>query len=327
MVAEWAALGVFVVALLAEALHARRIARLSPLAFGPGRGPSPLGWVAGPLRVVALAAATWGVITLFLLPGKVHTLGQIPEGDYRHLVLVLDVSPSMKLKDAGPTKKQTRRQRAAELIKSFFERSPIETYKMSIIATYTDAKPVVLDTRDMEIVDNILNELPMDYAFKSGPTNLFAGLEEAARIAKPWKPKSTVVLVMSDGDSIPPTGMPRMPDSVMGVLVVGVGDPVTGQFIAGHQSRQDASSLRQMAVRLRGNYHNGNEKQIPTDLVTSLTQIPEKTVFERLTRREYALIASVAGGMILGLLPLLLHWFGTGWVPGVRVVQPGRRAA
>ncbi len=41
-------------------------------------------------------------------------------------------------------------------------------------------------------------------------------------------------------------------------------------------------------MRLRGNYHNGNEKQIPTDLVTSLTQIPKKRFLSGLTRRENA---------------------------------------
>ena len=44
----------------------------------------------------------------------------------------------------------------------------------------------------------------------------------------------------------------RMPASVAGVLVVGVGDPQAGMFIDGHQSRQDVSTLRQIAARLRG---------------------------------------------------------------------------
>ena len=42
---------------------------------------------------------------------------------------------------------------------------------------------------------------------------------------------------------------------------------LAGKFIAGHQSRQDASTLRQVAVRLSGTYHNGNEKHLPTVLL------------------------------------------------------------
>jgi len=328
MVAELAALAVAILAFAAEWIHYQKVRKIGPLAFGPGRSASPVGLAAPFLRVAAFGALTWGLTTLLLMPPKVHKIGEIPEGDYRHLLLVLDVSPSMRLEDAGPTHKQSRRKRVAELLYSFFDRSPIEIYKLSVVATYTEAKPVVVDTRDMEIVRNILNELPMEYAFRSGPTNLFSGLEEAAKIAKPWNPRSTLIMVMSDGDSIPPTGMPKMPDSVADVLIVGVGDPTTGKFIGGHQSRQDASSLRQMATRLRGTYHNGNEKHLGTDLVTSLTKVPDKSVFEKLTKREYALISVAMGGGILALLPILLHWFGTDWVPGVRVSRrQGRRSA
>jgi Ca-activated chloride channel family protein len=309
-----------VVMLVTELLHARRVSRLAPLAFGPGKRPTALAFAAPVLRTVSVIAIAWGVTALFLLQPKVHKLGEIPERDFRHLVLVLDVSPSMRLEDSGPTAKQARRVRAAELLRSFFERSPIELYKLTVVATYTEAKPVVVDTTDMEIVRNILDQLPMEFAFKPGPTNLFAGLEVAATIARPWRPRSTLVMVMSDGDTIPPTGMPKMPDSVSSVLVVGVGDPVTGKFIGGHQSRQDASSLRQMATRLSGNYHNGNEKHISTDLIQTLTELPSQNFFEKLTKREYALIAIATGSILLGLLPILLHWLGTRWRPGVRVV-------
>ena len=49
---------------------------------------------------------------------------------------------------------------------------------------------------------------------------------KAADIARPWNPRSTVLLVLTDGDTVPPTGMPKMPASVAKVVVIGVGDPV-----------------------------------------------------------------------------------------------------
>src|SRR5207244_12297677 len=120
-----------------------------------------------------------------------------PESEYRDLVLVLDVSPSMRLQDSGPDGKQTRRKRAAELLKSFFERVPMELYRTSVVAVYNGAKPVVVRTTDPEVVRNILEDLPMEYAFKAGPTDLFSGLEEAARVARPWRPRGTTVVIGS----------------------------------------------------------------------------------------------------------------------------------
>lgn len=317
LVPALAAIGAVVFAALAEHLHARRCRRVAALAFGPGRRPALWARAAPLLRVAALAALAWGLTTLLLLPPKVHKAGVVEERDYRHLLLVLDVSPSMRLQDAGPEGKQSRALRAADLLKSFFERTPSVHYKTTVLAVFTEAKPVVIDTADMEVVRNILSELPMQYAFKPGPTNLFAGLEEAAKVARPWQPRSTTLVVISDGDTVPATGMPKLPDSVAHVVIVGVGDPVAGRFIDGHQSRQDESTLRQVAVRLGGTYHNGNEKHLSTDLLKQISAQSERGPLDRLTRREYALIATGLGATVLAALPLLLHYLGTRWRPGV----------
>jgi Ca-activated chloride channel family protein len=175
----------------------------------------------------------------------------------------------------------------------------------------------VVDTKDLEVVRNIFGDLPMHYAFPAGKTDLFSGLIEAAKIAHPWQPKSTLLLLLSDGDTVPATGMPKLPASIADVLVVGVGDPRSGSFIDGRMSRQDASSLRQIAVRLNGTYHDGNQKHLSSELLSQLTVIPRKTAFEQLTRREYALLACGLGGTLLALLPMLLHYRGTRWRPGV----------
>jgi Ca-activated chloride channel family protein len=331
MVALLAACAVVILATAAEVLHARRSRRVAALAFGPRRRPALWVFLAPPLRILALAGLTWGLTTLLVLVPRARQAGVIPEKEYRNLLLVLDVSPSMRLQDAGPTGKLSRRQRAAELLQSFFERIPIDHYRMSILAVWTEAKPVVVATTDMEIVHNILDELPMEYAFKTGPTNLFAGLEEAAKMARPWRPRSTILMVISDGDTVPATGLPKMPDSIDSVVLVGVGDIKAGRSIAGHQSRQDASTLRQLAVRLGGTYHNGNDKHLSTNLLRSITAVPGKSAFDQFTRREYALLAIAVGATILALLPLLLHYVGTSYAPGVPTAlaraTPGRNLA
>jgi len=313
---------VLLLTVVAEWIHARRVQRVARLAFGPGGQPAPWARLAPAARVLAFSGLAWGLATLALHAPKRYSLDRAAtraEKDPGHVLLVLDVSPSMRLQDAGPEKKQSRMERARDLMESFFDRVPMEENRVTVVATYNGAKPVVVDTADAEVVRHILGELPMHYAFPTGKTKLLDGLEEAARIAQPWNPGSTTVILLSDGDTVPATGMPKMPASVRSVLVVGVGDSQVGKFIDGRQSRQDVPTLKQIAARLGGTYHDGNAFHMASGLIASAMGREEEDVFERLTRREYALIACATGTLILAFLPLLLHLIGTKWRPGTSV--------
>jgi Ca-activated chloride channel family protein len=308
----------------AEWQQARRVQRLAALAFGPGRRAARWTMMAPALRVAAATALMWALATLAFLPPKTHEAKKTDPTQLKHVVLVLDVSPSMKLKDAGPNQLQTRAERAATLLQSFFERVPMEQVRLSVIATYTSAKPVVIDTRDVGVVKNILTDLPLSHAFAAGSTDLFSGLAEAARVAQAWPRDSTTVVVVSDGDTVPPSGMPEMPPSVSHTVLIGLGDTRTGQFINGHQSRQDAATLKQVAIRLRGVYHDGNQKHLPSDLLRDITALEAEGTFKKLTRREYALAAMAIGAATLAALPWALHFVGTSRRPSRR---PSRRTA
>jgi Ca-activated chloride channel homolog len=318
-----AAAAVVLVAAGAELLHFRRVRRIAPLAFGPHRGRLVLAAAAAVCRTAALGCAAWGLTVLLTLPPRSYKVGEVKESDYRHLVLVLDVSRSMQVEDAGPGGKQKRAERAADLIQSFFERVQAERYKTTVIAVAAEAKPVVLDTTDREVVRNILTELPMRHAFKPGETDMFSGLEAAAKIAKPWPPGSSIVMVVTDGDTVPATGMPKMPASVgSNVVLVGVGNPSVGTSLGGHTTRQDVSTLRQVATRLNGTYHDGNEKHLSTELVSKIDDTAKPKEADRWTAREYALLCTGVGSGALALLPVVLGLVGTGWTPGRK---PGRR--
>ncbi|MEM7309208.1 MAG: VWA domain-containing protein [Planctomycetota bacterium] len=313
----------------AEALHARRVRRVAALVFGPSRRPAGWARTAPLLRTAAAAALAWGLCTLFYITPKTHTASGdelLRDSEYRHVLLVLDVSPSMRLEDAGPSAIQSRMQRARDVMDSFFDRVPLEQYRISVVAVYNGAKAVVEDTTDVEVVRNILGDLPMHYAFPSGKTKLLDGLEAAAKLARPWNPRSTILVLVSDGDTVPAQGMPKMPASIDEVLVVGVGDPVSGKFIDGKQSRQDVSTLRQIATRLGGSFHNGNERHLSSSLIGDLTDLGDGGLLERLSRREYALLCCGLGAGLLALLPLALHLFGTRWRPG-RAPAPRRGGA
>lgn len=321
MVTLFATAGALLLALVGELLHSRRVRRVSRLAFGSDAVPAPWARVVPLVRVLAHGGLAWGLCTLLQVEPRVHESDQIPDEEYRHLILVHDVSPSMLLRDAGVDGTQSRAERAKELIESLFERVPIGKFKISVIATYNGAKPVVEDTKDIELVRHILGEIDMRYAFKAGNTRLFDGIEEAARLAKPWRIRSALLVIMSDGDTVPATGMPVLPPSIGGTLVIGVGDNVAGKFIAGHQSRQDASTLRQIAIRLNGEFHNGNKRQVPSDVLAAAAADSRKPLIEHLTLREYALLAIAVASTLLALLPLLLHYLGTRWQPGVEVAE------
>lgn len=297
-----------------ELVHLRRIRRVRHLAFGPGGQAAAWVQVVPLLRAAGAAALAFGLSSLLLdVKPKAHRLVDKGPDEWKHLVLVLDVSPSMRLEDAGPDAAQSRTGRARDVLDSIFGRVAIGQYKISIIATYTGAMPVVVDTSDSEVVRNVLSDLPMHFAFKSGETRLFDGLEEAARIAAPWEPGSTTLIVASDGDTLPPTGMPKMPPAIGGVLVVGIGDPTKGSFINGRNSRQDVSALRQMALRLGGQYHDGNKRQVASEVLRTVTAGADREAALKLGRREYALLAMVLGALLLSLLPPLLRALGSPW--------------
>ncbi len=302
----------------AERLHARRVKRVATLAFGPTGKPSPAGRLAPFLRMAAAPALVWGLATLLLLPPAAHRseVKEVEPKERQHLLLVLDVSPSMRLQDAGPTKKESRMARARAIVESVIARTAHDKLHTTVVAVYNGAKPVVQETRDLEILHNLMADLPMHHAFQSGKTRLFDGLEEAAQIAAKWPPQSATLVMISDGDTVPATGMPKMPRSVGGVLIAGVGDPVKGTFIDGRHSRQDGTTLRQIANRLGGEYHDGNLKLVPTPMLQRLGTLSIDGKARHMDQRELALAAVVSGGALLAGLPLLLHFAGSHWNPG-----------
>ncbi|MEC8651905.1 MAG: VWA domain-containing protein [Planctomycetota bacterium] len=324
MVALYVALGAFLLTMVGEVLHARRVHRLRHLLFGPKGAPAAWASAAPFLRILSSSALAWGLTTLIFVEPKVHAGEEISDDEWRHLLLVYDVSPSMMLEDAGASGDQTRHERARELIESMFERVKIGQYKVSVIATYNGAKPVVTDTKDIEVVRHMLTEVDLQYAFKVGKTKLFDGIQVACDLARSWRVNSALMVIVSDGDTVPSTGMPKLPPSIGGTLVIGVGDHLSGSFIGGQQSRQDESTLRQVAIRTGGEFHNGNRRQVPSDILNAAAKDSRKPLLEQLTLREYALLAVLLASLVLALLPVLLHYFGTSWRPGVHA---GRQAA
>lgn len=309
---------VAILAMGAELLHFRRIRRIRHLAFGPKGRFSTAVIVVPILRVLFLGALGWSLTTLLLMTPKAHRseVKFVEPKERRHLLVLLDVSPSMRLKDSGGESRLTRTERASKLVESLLQRTSDNKLHVTLVAVYNGAKPVVEQSRDLEVLLNFLDGMDMSAVFEKGKTELLSGIKEAARIARDWPDNSTTLLLVSDGDTVPASGMPKMPPSIGGVLVMGVGNPTKGSMVDGRQSRQDVGALQQIASRLGGHYHDGNARHVPTAELEKLGSLKIEDDKLKLTLREYALITAVVSGLGLALIPVFLFFFASPFQPG-----------
>lgn len=311
-IAMWAALAAAAVAAFGEWLHARRVARIGPLAFGP-KGRPRLWTKAVPiLRVAAIGAAAWSLVTLVSYDNRTRER-ELGNNINRHLVVLLDVSPSMLLKDAGDAGDMTRNARAAAILKSVIDRVPGDNIRFTAAGFYTEARMLVEECRDRELILHLAGGTPFHITYKPGKTDILGSINQTGELIKHLPRKSTTLLVLSDGDSLPPTGLKPLPSAVSRVIIAGVGDPARGSFIDGHQSRQDTANLSQLARRLGGTYYDANLRHIPSDALESLTSESPGAAKWRVDRRLAALILLGASTALLCLLPILLDLFGSPW--------------
>lgn len=311
--AIWAALATAGLAALGEWLHARRTRRVGALAFGPAGRARRWTAVVPALRVLALAAMAWSLVTLIAFNNLARDRNR-QRPPTRHLMVLLDVSPSMLLKDGGE-KADTRKARAAAVLKSVLDRVPGDHVRFSAASFYTETRALVTECKDRELILHLAGGTPFHVTYKPGKTDLLKCLNEAGELMKDWERKSTTLLVISDGDSIPPTGLKPMPSSVSDVIVAGVGDAGRGTFIDGHLSRQDTANLSQIARRLHGAFYDANVRHIPSEALARLNSEGPGAAKWRTDRRTLALIGLALSAAFLCLLPLLLEYLGSPWKP------------
>lgn len=307
-------LAVMLAAGIAEWLHARRVRRLGRLPVGPVGGPRRWTRAAAPLRVLATGAMAWGLISLMQLdqasgrPARDESqAGKSPH----HLVIGLDVSPSMAVVDAGPHGKQSRADRARDVLRSALERLDLGRANVSVIAFYSDARPVVVDTHDPEVVFNILGDLPLEHAFRPGQTNLYDVVRAADELSAKWPPAAASLIVVSDGDTLPAEDRPTLGKAFREVTVLGVGNPFRGTLVHDHHSRQDRRSLSRLALQLNGQYFDANTHHLASSALPSDPAGGGNG--GSLAWREAAVCAIFIGALVFALLPVALTGFGGAW--------------
>jgi Ca-activated chloride channel family protein len=313
-ISAWAALGVAAMAALGEWLHARRVRRIGRLAFGPDSRPRPWALVAPFLRVTALTCVVWALAMLWAFDGSSRARERNAAAT-RHLLVLLDVSPSMQLEDAGENGRQKRAARAAEVLKSVMDRANSDEVKITMACFYSHTMLLVKECSDREVIWNFANDLPLYIAYRHGKTDLVKSLNQAGELVKDFPRKTTTLLVLTDGDTVADSGLKMLPSSVGQIVFAGVGDATRGSFIDGHLSRQDSASLSQLARRIGGHYHNANVKHVPSELIERLTAPDQHRDKFQVNLRMLAIIVLAVGAALLCLLPVLLEYFGSGWKP------------
>jgi Ca-activated chloride channel homolog len=305
---------VFLLVLLAERLHERRMRVVGYLATGPTGQPRrwvrlvPLG------KSLTLAAMAWAVATLWYTGGGVYSRRETPEDrrqDRHHLVFAADLSPSMQLADAGPDRNMRRSERMHEVVDAILRRIDGDVV-YSVIGFYSDAMPVIIDAEDAELVRNAFDGLPIWYAMQVGKTDLGLGVRTTLDHLRDYPAGKTTLFVCTDGDTVPLEQIPKAPRAVRDVYVLGVGDPRQGTFIDGHMSRQDPVLLRTLAGRLGGRYLDVNEKHVPT-LTLGMLAGGTRQSRDRLDLTDLAILVFAIGAALYALLPVLLEYFGSDW--------------
>jgi Ca-activated chloride channel homolog len=286
--ALWSAAAAAGLAALGEWLHARRVSRIGALAFGPRAKPRAWTRAVPLLRATALAAGAWALVTLIAYNGLVRDRNR-GNNVTRHLMVLLDVSPSMLLTDAGEGGAETRNARASAVLKSVLDRVPGDNVRFSAAGFYTEARMMVHECRDRELILHLAGGTPFHITYKPAKTDILASVNQTGDFIKEWPRKSATLLILSDGGSMASTGLKPLPSAVGDVIVAGVGEASRGTFIDGHLSRQDA--LRRL------NTEDPGAAKWRTD------------------RRLAALIALASSAATLCLLPLLLEILGSPWRP------------
>jgi len=314
LVANLAAVLIVGMVALAEWWHVRRLRRVAKLAFGASGKPVAWARLAPVVRVVTMGMLAWGLTILLLEPPQVAEVEPAPEAS-KHVLVCLDASPSMFLEDAGP---QFARQggprqrmiRAGEVMQAVLDRLDGEKTRLTVFGVYTKAVPIVEETFDKSVVKNLFDGLPVYSAFEPGPTQLSSSISDAIEYARRWPDNSTLLVIVSDGDSNDTTPIRAVPKAIADTLVIGVGQTGVATNISGHASRQDAESLRTLAGQLRGTYFDANARHLPSELLDRLA-IVQPRVAEGVGLRDVAILAVGVGAVGLALLLPALRLGGT----------------
>lgn len=284
------------VALLAELAHLRRCFCLRGLLFGACHFPWKTMVALAVTRLAGislLAAGGFLLLTTVPHPAELNSMTGSEEMD--RLLILLDCSKSMDLRDAGEQGDLSRGQRAAQLIQDMLHEEDRELPRTSLVVFADEAMPLAIDTVDWQVLTHSINNRSLsEVLFDDEQTTIGGVLQKVFRLfgenrserllerqnvneeekekeeeeeeedlfTKNWPERSTVLLLITDGDSADQIQGLQVPRAIRRVVVAGVGS-AEGKMIGSFQSRRDDANLEAIAAALRGTYFNGNKAAVP----------------------------------------------------------------
>jgi hypothetical protein len=257
--------GALLILIAAEAFHIRACVRQRDLLFHGCE--IPWFWIGllSAMRILGFILLLVGTSQLWresMHPAKANTLPTIDEND--RLLILLDASLSMDLRDAGPEGDISRGERAAEIIQELVLGGGRGAPRTTLVVFAETALPLAVDTNDWNVIRHSLNNRNLsEFLFKGRKTTIGAVVSQTLKeFAGKWPPRSTVLVLITDGDSDDPVRGVPLPRSIRRTLVIGVGSE-EGRPIGNFQSRHDERVLREMARELGGTYYNGTRELVP----------------------------------------------------------------
>jgi Ca-activated chloride channel family protein len=301
---------VLALAIPAEYLHLRKCLVVARMAFAEQRQGLFVVFAAGSARVtgVTLTAVALALLwqSSFITRNAIGAIADDAEMD--RMIVVMDASKSMNLEDAGPDGSETRATRARNLIYQLISRA--NRFPRTTLMTFGDrVLPVVCDAQHWDVLANVLLRQYYSRAFDSTDTEIDGALESSLDIAKDWVPKSTIVVLLTDGESKPTVKEFHVPNSVRHVLVLGVGSSegrAAGPNLA-DISRRDDANLRRIANLTGGDYFNCNKDPLPVAYIDALLPAPPEAVPPQ-SHRDLPLALLAIGAAVLALVPIALSF-------------------
>jgi Zn-dependent alcohol dehydrogenase len=234
------------------------------------------------------------------------------EVNTEQLVLLIDVSPSMSIKDAGKTGELTRRERIGDVVSSLLDRMGRQV-RYTVICFYTKSVHIAKMAHDKLIVKNVFNDLPVEITMKPGKTDLGAAVKDTLDFINDYSKGSVTLMICTDGDTVPATVAISKTDSIGNALVLGVGNVKRGTPIDNHISRQDSIVLNRLSQQLHGNYLNVNTKNIPSAVIADLCDSGTLAAASKIGKTRLYTIWLVLFSAVYAFMPVALEFLGSDW--------------
>lgn len=265
----------------------------------------------------------WSVLWTFLIGALAG-----PRWDYleretftpdQNLVILLDLSQSMDVKDVKPSRLIRARQKIEDITKL------AQGLKVSLIAFAADPHMITPLTDDMETIRHLLPSLETDLVFIQG-SQLSPALTMALRMLDVAPSYNKSVLILSDGgfeDAEAIATAHALAQKGINIYTMGIGteegvplQDSEGNFIKKQEkviiSKLETAKLREISTVGNGLYLEADYSDEP--LHTMLNQIQERAKVEKNSRQIIRQWEDRFYLLIFPVMAILLFWFRKGFV-------------